>query len=157
MAAQMLTSATIVVPASLLLLAVAGSGRRASPRTALGWIVIAGIATAAYVMCDAQGVRRAGSPWAYGCVVSITNALAMSWRQGLGFATRPWRMIGSEAAAAVPIGIAAATSYLLILWVWNGAPIAPAAALRDTSAVFAILIAVAWLEEPFTPLRLRFA
>jgi drug/metabolite transporter (DMT)-like permease len=49
--------------------------------------------------------------------------------------------------------LAAVVSYLLILWVWSGAPIAPAAALRDTSAVFALLIAVVWLKEPFTPMR----
>jgi len=45
-------------------------------------------------------------------------------------------------------------SYILILWVWSVAPIAPSAALRDTSAVFAILIAVLWLKETITPLRL---
>ncbi len=45
-------------------------------------------------------------------------------------------------------------SYLLIVWVWSGAPIAPAAALRDTSAIFAILIAVLWLKERFTPMRI---
>ena len=54
----------------------------------------------------------------------------------------------------VPIALAAMTSYLLILWVWSLASIAPAAALRDTSAVFALLIAIVWLKEPFTPLRL---
>ena len=36
----------------------------------------------------------------------------------------------------------------------NEAPIAAGAALRDTSAIFAILIAVLWLKEPFTKLRL---
>jgi hypothetical protein len=55
---------------------------------------------------------------------------------------------------AAPAALAAVVSYLLILWVWTQAPIAPAAALRDTSAVFAILIAVAWLREPFTVPRL---
>jgi drug/metabolite transporter (DMT)-like permease len=45
-------------------------------------------------------------------------------------------------------------SYLLILWIWSHAPVAPAAALRDTSAVFAILIAVVWLKEPFTRTRI---
>jgi drug/metabolite transporter (DMT)-like permease len=45
-------------------------------------------------------------------------------------------------------------SYLAILWVWSEAPIAPASALRDTSAVFAILIAVLWLKEPFTLSRM---
>jgi hypothetical protein len=55
---------------------------------------------------------------------------------------------------AAPIAVAAVASYLLILWVWSAAPIAPAAALRDTSAVLAIPIAVLWLKEPFTSTRL---
>lgn len=63
-------------------------------------------------------------------------------------------MLAADATAAMPVALASVTSYLLILWVWSGAPIAPAAALRDTSAVFAILIAIVWLEEPFTRLRL---
>ena len=39
-------------------------------------------------------------------------------------------------------------SYWLILWVWSRAPIALASALRDTSAIFATLIAVFVLREP---------
>lgn len=122
------------------------------PRAAFRWIAIAGVATAAYVMCDAQCVRHAGSPLPYGFAVSITNAAAMSWTQ-YGVA-RPWRIVARHAATAVPMAIAAVTSYLLILWVWSGAPIAPAAALRDTSGVFALVIAILWLKEPFTRLRL---
>lgn len=141
-----------LVSASLLLLAVGNAGHSAVPRTALGWILLAGVTTAAYVMCDAQGVRRAGSPWAYGFAVSITNAAAMSWRQNV--VAWPWRVIASHAVTALPIAFAAVMSYLLILWVWSNAPIAPAAALRDMSAVFAIVIAVVWLKEPFTRLRL---
>ena len=55
---------------------------------------------------------------------------------------------------ALPVAVASMVSYLLILWVWGHAPIAPAAALRDTSAIFAVLIAVLWLKEPFTRLRI---
>jgi drug/metabolite transporter (DMT)-like permease len=43
---------------------------------------------------------------------------------------------------------------MLILWVYSHGPIAPASALRDTSAIFAVLIAILWLKEPFTPARL---
>ena len=77
---------------------------------------------------------------------------AMVWMQRAP--ARPWRVLAGDAATALPLAIASVTSYLLILWVWSGAPIAPAAALRDTSAVFAILIAIVWLKEPFTRLRL---
>ncbi|TXL69415.1 hypothetical protein FHP25_39180 [Vineibacter terrae] len=141
-----------LISLSLLLLAMGNAGPGAVPRAAIGWIAVAGVATAAYVMCDAQGVRRAGSPLAYGFVVSITNAVLMLWWQRK--ASRPWQVLAQHAAAAVPLSIAAVASYLLILWVWTRAPIAPAAALRDTSAIFAILIAIVWLREPFTRLRL---
>ncbi|WP_342360132.1 hypothetical protein [Terrarubrum flagellatum] len=141
-----------LVISSLLLLAVGDARHNGLPRAAFIWIAIAGVATAAYVMCDAQGVRRAGSPLAYGFAVSITNAIVMSWRQN-ALAT-PWRDISRQAVRAIPIAIASVASYLLILWVWSVAPIAPSAALRDTSAVFALVIAILWLKEPFTRVRL---
>jgi drug/metabolite transporter (DMT)-like permease len=141
-----------LVAVSLGLLA-CGAGRdRAFTRPALGWTFVAGASTAAYVLCDAQGVRLAGSPFAYGFAVSVTNAAAMCWRQRhIG---TPRQLLWSNWTIAAPTAAAAVASYLLILWVWTRAPIAPAAALRDTSAVFAILIAIAWLKEPFTPSRM---
>ncbi|MCW5748318.1 MAG: EamA family transporter [Alphaproteobacteria bacterium] len=144
-----------MIAAALLLLALGNAGASAVPRAALGWIALAAVTTAAYVMCDAQGVRRGGSPLAYGCIVSITNAAAMLGagvvRSGSAGA---WRGVTRQAARAVPIAVASVVSYLLILWVWSGAPVAPAAALRDTSAIFAVVIAIVWLREPFTRLRL---
>lgn len=128
-----------------------GRDRSVSPR-ALLWIAVAGVATAVYVMCDAQGARAAGSPWAYGFVVSITNAAAMWWRnRHLG---TPLRVVTANWTVATPTAMASVTSYLLILWVWSVAPIAPLSALRDTSSVFAILIAIVWLREPFTSARI---
>lgn len=137
---------------SLLMLGLANSGPGAITRTGAIWIAISGATSAAYVMCDAQGVRLAGSSLAYGCTVSITNAIAMSFKQKA--LSRPWRMLAVDLLRMTPTSIAAAVSYLSILWVWSVAPIAPAAALRDTSAIFAILIAVFWLKEPLSRLRL---
>jgi len=145
-----LAGIALIVAALTLLAASAGRERDFPPR-ALAWTLAAGLTTAVYVLCDAQGVRASGSPLAYGFAVSFLNGLAMAIRQNR---TNPWPSIrrnwrvGSLAAAA------SSASYLLILWVWSRAPIAPASALRDTSAVFAILIAIAWLREPFTWLRI---
>lgn len=125
---------------------------RGVPLQALAWIAAAGIGAAGYILCDAQGVRTSGSPWAYACVVSITNAAAMCWRQRRNGA--PWTQLEGLWSIALPAAVASVASYLLILWVWSHAPIAPSAALRDTSAVFAILIAVLWLKEPFTHTRI---
>lgn len=141
-----------VIALSLAVLAWDTVRDRVVPLQALGWVFVAGVGAAGYILCDAQGVRTAGSPWAYGFVVSITNALAMCWRQRRNGS--PWMQLEGQWPLAVPAAIASVASYLLILWVWGHAPIAPSAALRDTSAVFAILIAVVWLKEPFTRTRI---
>ncbi len=142
----------IVIALSLAVLSFDAARNQAVTHKALGWTLAAGVGTAAYIMCDAQGVRASGNPWAYGFVVSITNAAAMCWRQRRQ--GPPWRLPSGQWTATLPIAVASMTSYLLILWVWSHAPIAPAAALRDTSSVFAILIAVIWLKEPFTRTRI---
>jgi drug/metabolite transporter (DMT)-like permease len=142
----------IVIALSLAVLSLDAARNQAVTLKALAWTLAAGVGTAAYIMCDAQGVRASGNPWAYGFVVSITNAAAMCWRQRSQ--GPPWRLLSGQWTAAFPIAVASMASYLLILWVWSHAPIAPAAALRDTSSVFAILIAVVWLKEPFTRTRI---
>lgn len=142
----------LVIALSLGVLAFDAARDRGLPPKALAWILVAGLGTAAYILCDAQGVRAGGSPWAYGFVVSITNAVAMCWRQRR--AGPPWQQMQGQWTAAVPTAMASVASYLLILWVWSHAPIAPAAALRDTSSVFALLIAVLWLKEPLTRTRI---
>ncbi len=141
-----------LIAAALALLARGARSDGAFTPRALGWTVAAGMASAAYVMCDVNGVRATDSPLAYGCLAAGANAVAMSWRQR--HLWPPWRPLRAHWAVAFPAAFAAMASYLLILWVWTQAPIAPAAALRDTSAVFAILIAVAWMRERFTPARL---
>lgn len=140
-----------LIAGALALLAVGNRGEGAFPVRAFLWITLSGVTTAAYVICDAKGVRASGAPIAYGFVVSVTNALVMLAAQGR--AAAPARML-PELARATPIAAASMASYLLILWVFANAPIAPAAALRDTSAVFALVIAVMLLGEPYTRLRL---
>lgn len=140
-----------LIVAALGLLARSATVDRTFTPKALAWTLGAGLATAVYVLCDARGVRAAGSPWAYGFTVSITNALAMAWRQrGLG---APWVIMRRNVLVSGPAAVASMVSYILILWVWTHTAIAPASALRDTSAVFALLIAIGWLREPFTRLR----
>jgi drug/metabolite transporter (DMT)-like permease len=83
--------------------------------------------------------------------VSITNALAIGWLQRS--AGSPLALVRRHATVALPAALASMASYLLILWVFLHAPVALAAALRDTSAVFAMLIAVLWLKEPLPARR----
>ncbi len=141
-----------LIVAALGLVALSARNARDLAPQALVWILVAGVVSAIYVMCDARGVRAGGSPLAYGLVVSVINATGMSWRQRhLG---SPWRLIRENYRVALPASLGGVTSYLLILWVWGHAPVAPASALRDTSAVFALIIAVLFLGEKMTTARI---
>jgi len=150
------TGGVLLIVAALGMLALdarrmTADGAGLSPR-AFAWTLAAGIVTALYVLADAQGARAGESAAAYGCTVSITNALAMAWRTR--DAGSPWSLLRDHWRIALPTSFASMASYLLILWVWSAAPIAPAAALRDTSAIFAMLIGVIWLKETMSPRRL---
>lgn len=144
-----------LIAGALLMLAL--DARRAGaagafPLRAFGWTLAAGGITAIYALVDAQGARAAESAAAYGCTTSITNALAMGWR--MRAAGNPLVLMRAHWRIALPAAFASMSSYVLILWVWAQAPIAPAAALRDTSAVFAMLIAVLFLKESLGTWRL---
>lgn len=145
--------AGILLIVSALAVLTFGAGReRPIGRTAILWILLAGASTASYVICDAQGVRAAGSALAYGCATTFANACAMAIR--LRRVKSPVGVLRDNWRIGLPTSVAAVISYLLILWVWSHAPIAPAAALRDTSSVFAIIIATLFLKEPMTRARL---
>jgi len=134
-----------MVSVAVLMLARGPGAARALSRPALGWTLASAAFTAGYIVCDAQGVRRSGSALAYGCVLAIANATLWSaWqrRKGIRLAELLEHRLRTSWMAVV-----ATLSYWLILWVWTRAPIAPASALRDTSAIFATLIAVTVLKE----------
>ena len=137
---------------ALVLLALGARRDHGFPPSTIVWTLLAGIASAAYVLCDARGVRASHSALSYGCTASIANAITMTIRQKI--LGTPWRSFAGAWSLAIPNAIASMASYVLILWVWTRAPVAAGAALRDTSAVFAIIIAVLFLHERFTRIRL---
>jgi drug/metabolite transporter (DMT)-like permease len=134
-----------VLMVSTAVLLLARGPKRALSRQALLWTAAGAAFTAAYVVCDAQGVRRSGSPLAYGCVLAFFNGLLWTaWQRRRGLRLGGLRAVLPRTLA---MALAATLSYWLILWVWTQAPIAPASALRDTSAIFATLIAATVLKE----------
>jgi drug/metabolite transporter (DMT)-like permease len=114
---------------------------------------LAGVASAAYVFCDSAGARLSPSVLGYGLVGSLLNASMFSLFQHLHNKLSIPRALRANWRMAVFGSSAAMASYMLILWVWSLAPVALGAALRDTSLVFAALIATR-MGEPLTRLRL---
>ena len=141
-----------LIVSALTLLALSARDGHGLSRHVLVWTGIGGVFTACTVLIDAQGIRQSGSPLGYGCVMAIVNTVNMWWQQrrlpGMADAIR------RHAGVALWAGVLSMVSYLLIVWVFSTAPIAGAAALRDTSAVFAVLIAVVFLKEAISRTKL---
>lgn len=106
-----------------------------------------------YTVVDGSGVRLAGNAVSYVCWVFFLNAFpiliySLVRYQGAYFryAWRRWRY-------GLAGGLCSILSYGLSVWAMAYAPIPLVAALRETSVIFGMIMAVLYLKEPFTPLR----
>jgi uncharacterized membrane protein len=102
---------------------------------------------AAYTTVDGIGVRESGAAAAYTIWIFEVTALVLLFGAMI---TRPKELL-RYAHGRVRItfigGVATLTSYEIALWAMTQAPIAVVAALRETSMVFGIAIAVLVLKE----------
>ena len=142
-----------LVSSGVLLLAV-GAPRSKATRLApvLFALLNAGVIVG-YTLVDGVGVRLSGNAFSYtGWMLLLTGVLVFlvsaAWRgrevtQHLRSQWKKWLLGGGCTFA----------SYSLALWAMTRAPIAPVAALRETSIIFSALLALLVLKEHITPLR----
>jgi len=120
-----------------------------SKAAALGFALSAAVMTAGYTVVDASGVRAAGDPILYAVWFFLLSAVTMSVtalvRRGRRFVTAALQELPGSAKSA---GFNLAT-YTLALYAYSVAPVAPTAALRETSIVFGAILAALVLKEPF--------
>jgi drug/metabolite transporter (DMT)-like permease len=109
---------------------------------------------AAYMVVDGLGARLAGSPHGYAAWLFALDGLPMPviafWRRRgrtLVLARRHWR-------PGVAGGAMSLAAYWMVIWAMTRAPLAPVAALRETSVLFAALLSVMMLDETFGRWRL---
>jgi drug/metabolite transporter (DMT)-like permease len=135
---------------------VAAFGRHLDRRV-LAWSLLTGASIALYTVADAQGVRAAPSAPSYivwiflfdGGIIAVLFAL---WR-GPRFilaARGEWR-------AGLAAGVGSIVSYGLALWALRLGATPRLAALRETSVLFGVVIAIVFLKERATPARLASA
>ena len=111
------------------------------------------VVIAIYSVIDGQGARLSGAgsafAFAYNSWADALTAFAylpillcLRGRATVAAFARDWRrgLIG---------GLAAFFGYAIVVWAMTRAPIATVAALRETSVVFAAIIGVVALREPF--------
>jgi drug/metabolite transporter (DMT)-like permease len=116
-------------------------------RRAIAWSGATGVAIAAYTVVDAQGVRAAPSAQSY--IVWIFLVLG----GGLGVMFAIWRgprfMLAARNQWRMGLfaGVMSIITYGLALWAFRLGDTPRLAALRETSIVFAALIAIFVLKE----------
>jgi drug/metabolite transporter (DMT)-like permease len=123
-------------------------------RRALGFALATAGFIAAYTLVDGQGARLSGNPHGYAVLLfaldgAVTGAF-LAARRGLA----PFRVAPRTLAPALLGAALQLAGYWIAIWAMTQAPIALVAALRETSVLFAALLAVALLGEAIAPLRL---
>ena len=112
---------------------------------AVRYALLNAVVIAAYTMNDAIGVRIAQTPLAYALWLYPLSAMpALVW---LGRKTSMRWPSAPEAARGVAGAGASIGAYSLVLWAMTQAPVAPVAALRETSILFGVVLARLLLGE----------
>jgi drug/metabolite transporter (DMT)-like permease len=121
---------------------------------ALLYALVTGCFIASYTVVDGMGARAAGSPHGYMVWVTLFDAppflaLCMLLRGKAVFkaAWTSWRR-------GMVAGVFSYTAFWAVIWALTLAPMAPVAALRETSIVFAVLFGVVFLREGLNVVRL---
>lgn len=141
-------AAILLISAGVLTMALKGGGPlgRMSPHGLAYALGTAGF-TAAYTLFDGVGARVAGTPSGFILWMVIGDALVMVaaglLRRGRGLA----RGLRPALVPGIAAGALSLASYWIAVWAFTRAPIALVAALRETSILFAILIATVVLGE----------
>lgn len=144
--------------ASAAIIAFAWPERGGAPKAAaLAFALSAACMTALYTVNDAAGARAASSPFVYAAWFFVLSALTL----GATALVRRGRQIipaaRAEMKGAAISSLFNVTTYGLALYAYTNAPVAPMAALRETSIVFGAILAALVLKETFGARRIALA
>jgi drug/metabolite transporter (DMT)-like permease len=115
---------------------------------ATGLAILCALIICGYTLADGLGARAAGDAHSYSAALFVIDAVPLVlfalWRRGaagLAPALRSW----PQGLAAGAMSVA---SYWIAIWAMTVAPIPLVAALRESSVLFAVAIAVVVVREP---------
>ena len=152
----------IGITAGVLLVGLGRPGALLQHRQALAYALLTAVIIAAYTLVDGQGTRLSGPDLAgvlsYVLWVFVGNAVPftalLAWRRGPTGRRHMALALRQRGLRLAVGGLASLGSYAVALWAMSRAPIASVAALRETSVLFAALLATHWLGEAWSGRRL---
>ena len=142
-----------VVLISTALCALVFAGRSSIGTAGLGYAVATGAMIAAYTIVDGLGVRASGHALSYAAwrfliegILAVTISRALF---GAGF----WRAARKAAGPGLLGGLLGVAGFTTVLWAQSRAPLALVSAVRETSLLFAGVIATLVFRERFSATR----
>jgi drug/metabolite transporter (DMT)-like permease len=142
----------LLISAALIMLALIARSIGGAELRGVGLAILASACGAGYVAADAMGVRLSGSTLAYAASIAVGNGIVIACMQAAE-GHNPIRMMRQEWRTGFGISIVSMTSFLLYIWAVVETPVALAAALRETSVFFAMVIATLFLKDRIGPLH----
>lgn len=136
------------ISVGILVMALRGSGRGRMRGPGLFWALGTAVFTAGYTLVDGLGARAAGGALAYVPWMALGEALGMAAFAGAVRGPRAFAALAPVWRSGLLAGGMSFASYGIAIWGFTVAPIALVAALRESSILFAMLIAVVLLGEP---------
>lgn len=107
----------------------------------------------AYSLVDAVGVRRSGNALSYTAWLLFATGALFGALYAVRRGPALFGHLSRNIARGLAGGVCTLGAYSLVLWAMTRAPVAPVAALRETSIVFGALLAAGLLKERLGPVR----
>ena len=144
----------VVLTAGVFLLSLRGGRNVHFEKRAVLFALATAVTICGYSVVDGIGARTAQNAHVYTVWLFLADGLLLLllvlWRRG--------RPVLLDYAGFWKIGLLGGAlslaAYWIAIWAMTVAPIALVAAVRETSVLFATLIAVVWLKEPLSPARI---
>ena len=125
-----------------------GVGFTRLPGKALAYALVTACFVAAYTLADGAGARIARTATGFAMWMFVGDGLAMlTYALATRGAAGAARIVLPAWRTGLPAGALSLGSYWIALWAFTQAPVALVAALRETSVLFAMLIATVVLKE----------
>ncbi len=139
--------AILAISLGILLMATRGAAGGRMHRTALFWALGTAGFTAGYTLVDGVGARIAGTSSGFILWMVIGDAIGMVIHAALFRSRAAFPALLPAWKSGLAAGAMSLGSYWIAVWAFTQAPIALVAALRESSILFATIIAAVVLRE----------
>lgn len=147
------SAAVAAIGGGVILLAWQGRGVAGLSRTGLAYALGTAVFTASYTLVDGYGARLSETASGFTLWMFVLDGMGMATFAALARGRAGFVRLLPALGPGLAAGVLSLGSYWIAIWAFTRAPIAAVAALRESSVLFALLIAVLFVGEKVTALR----